>query len=115
MPRVKGAPKSRKRKKKLFKQTKGYWGQRKNVYRRAKETLIRALHFSTIHRRRKKRDFRRLWNIRINSAVREEGFSYSKFMGLLKKKNVELNRKVLSEIAIMDAEGFKEIVRFATS
>jgi len=115
MPRVKHAPKSRKRKKKLFKQTKGYWGQRKNVYRRAKETLIRALHFSYIHRRRKKRDFRALWNIRINSALREEGYSYSRFMGLLRKKNVQLNRKVLSEIAIRDPEGFKEIVKFATS
>lgn len=115
MPRDKHAPKSRKRKKKLFKATKGFWGQRKNVYRRAKETLQRALHFSYIHRRRKKRDFRRLWNIRINSAIREDGHSYSKFMGLLKKKNVELNRKVLSEIAISDPDGFKEIVKFATS
>jgi large subunit ribosomal protein L20 len=115
MARVKHAPKSRKRKKKMFKQTKGYWGQRKNVYRRAKETLLRALHFSYIHRRRKKRDFRTLWNIRINSALKDEGCSYSKFISLLRKKNVQLNRKVLSEIAIMDPEGFKEIVQFATS
>ncbi len=114
MPRVKHAPKSKKRKKKLFKMTKGYWGQRKNVYRRAKETLVRALNFAYRHRRQRKREFRRLWNIRIGAAVRELGLSYSKFMGLLRKKNVQLNRKMLSEIAIRDWAGFKEIVQFAS-
>lgn len=115
MPRVKHAPKSRKRKKKLFKATKGYWGQRKNIYKRAKETYLRALNFSYRHRKRKKREFRALWNIRISAAVKEEGLSYSRFMGLMKKKNVLLNRKMLSEIAIHDPAGFKEIVRFASS
>lgn len=113
MPRVTNAPQTRRRKKKVFAQTKGYWGQRKNVYRRAHESLIRALAYAYRHRREKKREFRRLWNIRINAAVREYGLSYSQFMGALRKKNIKLNRKILSELAIRDPEGFKEIVEIA--
>lgn len=110
MPRVTNAPRTKKRKKKVLNQAKGYWGQRKNVYRRAHETLMRALAFAYRHRREKKREFRRLWNIRINSAVREYGLSYSRFIYTLRKKKVGLNRKVLSEIAINDPETFKKIV-----
>jgi len=115
MPRAKGGPKTRRRHKKLLKLTKGYWGQRKNVYRRAKETLERALVYAYRDRRQKKRDFRRLWQVRINAAARLHGLSYSKFMGGLKKAGIALDRKVLANLAITEPETFAKLVEIAKS
>ncbi|MBQ3764475.1 MAG: 50S ribosomal protein L20 [Synergistaceae bacterium] len=108
--RVKGASQSNNKRKKLFSITKGYWGQRKNVYRRAREAYLAALSRSYNDRKRKKRDFRRLWITRISAAVRAEGMSYSVFMNGLKKIGVNLNRKMLSELAINDAKAFNDLV-----
>lgn len=113
--RVKRGVPSRKRRKRLLKQAKGYWGRRKNNIRRAKETVIRALAYAYRDRRQRKRDFRRLWIARINAAVRPYGLSYSKFMGSLKKAGVELDRKALSEMAIREPESFKAVVDVAKS
>ena len=111
--RVKKSVASRKRRKRILKQAKGYWGRRKNNLRRAKETLLRALSYAYRDRRQRKRDFRSLWIVRINAAVRPFGISYSKFIWALKKAGIELDRKSLSEIAIRDPEGFKVIVETA--
>ena len=108
--RVKGSSQSNKKRRKLFKLTKGYWGQRKNVYRRAREAYLAALSRAYNDRKRKKRDFRRLWITRISAAVRAEGMSYSVFMNGLKKAGIEINRKMLSELAIHDVAGFSALV-----
>lgn len=108
--RVKGASQSNQKRKKLFRITKGYWGQRKNVYRRAREAYLAALSRAYNDRKRKKRDFRRLWITRISAAVRAQGMSYSVFMNGLKKAGITLNRKMLSEMAIHDAASFAELV-----
>ncbi len=111
--RVKKSVASRKRRKKILKQAKGYWGRRKNNLRRAKETLLRALAYAYRDRKQRKRDFRSLWITRINAAVRPYGLSYSKFMGALNKAGVKLNRKVLSEMAIRNPDEFKAVVEVA--
>ena len=111
--RIKRGVASRKRRKRLLKQAKGYWGRRKNNIRRANETLIRALAFAYRDRRQRKRDFRKLWIARINAAVRPYGLSYSRFMGSLIKAGVELDRKTLSEMAIREPESFKTVVDVA--
>ena len=108
--RVKGASQSNNKRKKLFSITKGYWGQRKNVYRRAREAYLAALSRAYGDRKRKKRDFRKLWITRISAAVRAEGMSYSVFMNGLKKAGITLNRKMLSEMAIHDAKAFSDLV-----
>lgn len=108
--RVKGASQSNNKRKKLFSITKGYWGQRKNVYRRAREAYLAALSRAYGDRKRKKRDFRKLWITRISAAVRAEGMSYSVFMNGLKKTGITLNRKMLSEMAINDAKAFSDLV-----
>ena len=111
--RVKKSVASRKRRKRVLKLAKGYWGRRKNNLRRAKETLRRALAFAYRDRRQRKRDFRKLWIVRINAAVRPFDLSYSKFINALKKSEIELDRKSLSELAIRDPEGFKSVVETA--
>ena len=108
--RVKSSVASKKRKKRLLKQTKGFWGQRKNVFKRAKETLLRAMAFSYRDRRVKERTNRALWIIRINAALRQEGVTYSKFVHSLKTKNIDLDRKVLSELAMNSPEQFKKLI-----
>ena len=110
MPRVKGGPQTRRRRKKLLKLAKGFRGGRSKLYRTAKNAVIKALSYSYRDRRRRKRDFRRLWIIRINAAVREHGLSYSKFMYGLKQANIQLDRRVLANLVIEDADGFAEIV-----
>ncbi|MEZ0360301.1 MAG: 50S ribosomal protein L20 [Hydrogenobacter sp.] len=110
--RVKG-PSSRKFKKKILKFAKGFRGQKKNVYRRAKEYVFRALQYQYRDRRQRKRQFRRLWIARINAAVRFHGISYSKFIAGMKKAGIELNRKVLADMAVRDPEGFAHIVNKA--
>ncbi|MCS7299133.1 MAG: 50S ribosomal protein L20 [Spirochaetia bacterium] len=101
---------SRRRRKKILKSVKGHRGARNKRYRAAKESLMHALQYAWEHRRLRKREFRKLWIIRINNAVREYGLSYSKFMGLLKKKGISINRKALSNMAIEDKSAFKKLV-----
>ncbi|MEN3033795.1 MAG: 50S ribosomal protein L20 [Aquificaceae bacterium] len=110
--RVKG-PSSRKFKKKILKLAKGFRGQRKNVYRRAKEYVFRALQYQYRDRRQRKRQFRSLWISRINAAVRVYGLSYSKFIKGLSLAGITLNRKMLSEIAIRDPQNFESLVKLA--
>ena len=108
--RVKTSVASKKRKKRLLKQTKGFWGQRKNVFKRAKETLLRAMAFSYRDRKAKTRTMRALWITRINASLREEGVTYSKFIHTLKLKNIDLDRKVLSELAMNNPDQFKKLI-----
>ena len=108
--RVRKAVASRKRRKRLLKQAKGYWGSRGTNLRRAKETIIRALAYSYRDRKQKKRTFRRLWIIRINAAVRAYGMSYSRFINGLKKAGIELDRKILADLAVKDSNSFTKIV-----
>ena len=106
MPRVKRSVAARARHKKVLKQAKGYRGARKNVYRVAKQAVIKAGQYAYRDRRRRKRDFRALWIMRINAAARECGLTYSTFMRGLKLANVELDRKSLASIAVNDRETF---------
>ena len=111
MPRSRNNVASKARKKKVFKLAKGFFGRRKNVWTVAKNAVEKALQYSYIHRKTKKREIRSLWIKRINAAVRDSGLSYSDFMNKLKKAKVELNRKVLADIAMNDPESFKQIVK----
>ncbi len=110
MPRVTRGNKKLLRRKKILKLAKGFFGTKKSNYRTAKEAVEKSLTYSYRDRRNKKRDFRKLWNIRINAAVREHDINYSKFINGLKKADILLNRKVLSNLAINDPETFKLIV-----
>ena len=112
MTRARNIPASRGRKKKILKRAKGYRGGRSKLYRTATETVIRALDYATAHRRQKKRTMRRLWVVRLNAACRQCNISYSKFIYGLKKAKIDINRKVLSDIAITDFETFKKLVDF---
>jgi large subunit ribosomal protein L20 len=113
MSRIKRGVITKKRHKRLLKQTKGYWGQRKNVFKRAKETLLRALQFAYVGRKLKKRDFRGLFITRINAACKPLNISYSSFIHALKGLNVTINRKMLSQLAIYEPEAFTELVKMA--
>ena len=108
--RIKRGVASRRKKKRLLKLSKGFWGRRKNLVRRARETVMRALAYSYRDRRQRKRDFRSLWIVRINAAVRPYGLSYSEFMGALRKAGIELDRKTLAEMAARDPESFRAVV-----
>lgn len=110
MARVKRGVQKRKRRKKVIRQAKGYKWSRKSKYRAAKEALMHAWTYAYRDRRTKKRDFRRLWQIRINAACREQGISYSKFINALKKNKIELDRKILATLAKDHPEIFKKIV-----
>jgi large subunit ribosomal protein L20 len=111
MTRVKRGTVVKKRHKKLLKQAKGYWGSRKNLFKRAKETLLRAMAYAFTGRKRKKRDMRSLFVTRINAAAGNHGLSYNAFISGLKKANIKLNRKMLSQLAIYDPNAFSTIVR----
>ncbi len=113
MARVKRAVNARKNHKKVLKLAKGYYGGKSRLFRTANETVIRALRNSYVGRRLKKRDYRRLWIARINAATRMNGLSYSRFMNGLKLAGIEMNRKMLSEIAINDAKAFADLVEVA--
>ena len=115
MTRIKRGLVTRRRHKKLLKQTKGFWGQRKNVFKRAKETLLRAMAFAFTGRKLKKRDMRALFISRISAAAVQHGMSYSVFMGKLGKAGIEINRKMLSQLAIFDPSTFSAIVEKAKS
>lgn len=108
--RVKGGTVTRRRHKAVLKQAEGTWGTRHTSYRIAKQTIIRAGEYAYRDRKNKKRDFRRLWISRINAAVRELGYTYSAFMHELSTKKIEINRKMLSELAINNPEEFKALV-----
>ena len=110
MPRSVNAVASRARRKKVLKQTKGYFGRRSNVFTVAKNTLEKGLLYAYRDRRQKKRNFRALWIMRINAGARQHGLSYSVFMGALKAKNIDLNRKVLADMAMNHPKTFKAIV-----
>ena len=111
--RIKYAVARNKRKKRILKLAKGYYGDKSRRLRMATQQVKKSLTRAYIDRRNKKRDMRSLWIVRLNASVREHGMSYSKFIGALRKANVELNRKMLSEIAINDPKSFKELVELA--
>jgi large subunit ribosomal protein L20 len=111
MPRAKGGPKTRRRRKKVLKLAKGYWGGKHRLYRTATEAVDKALGYAYRDRRQKKRSFRGLWIIRINAAIRPHGMSYSKFINNLKKAGITLDRKVLADIAVNDPAGFAKIAQ----
>src|SRR6266851_4729806 len=113
MPRVKRGVTARARHKKVIDQAKGYRGRRKNVYRIAKEAVMRAGQYAYRDRRNRKRDFRALWITRINAGAREAGITYSQFMHGIKLAGVDLDRKVLSDIAILEPEAFQAIAATA--
>lgn len=113
MTRVKRGTVVKKRHKRLFKLTKGFWGQRKNIFKRAKETLLRAMAFAFKGRKLKKRDMRSLFVARIKAGARENGLSYNKMIFGLKKADVMLNRKMLSQLAIFEPKAFSQIVDLA--
>lgn len=111
--RVTNAPASRERRRRRLKLAKGFYGARSKLFRTATEAVDRAMRLATAHRKLKKRNFRQLWIGRVNAAARQEGISYSKLIAGLTRAGVALNRKMLSEIAIRDPEGFKSIVEIA--
>ncbi len=113
MARIKGAMMTRKRRKKVLKLAKGYYGSKSKHFKMAKEQVMKGGNYAFAGRKQKKRDYRRLWITRINAACRAEGVTYSAFMNGLKKSGIELNRKMLSEMAIHDAESFKALVATA--
>ncbi len=110
MPRSVNHVAARARRKKILKKTKGNWGARRNVWTVAKNTYEKGLQYAYRDRKTKKRNFRALWIQRINAAARMEGMSYSQLIGLLKKSNIEINRKVLADLAIYQPVAFKAIV-----
>ena len=110
MPRANSTVPRHRRHRKIVKQAKGYYGARKSNFRSAKDAVQKAWQYAYRDRRVNKRNFRRLWIIRINAAVRQHGFTYSKFISAMKDKNIELNRKTLAHMAVHDPDGFAEIV-----
>ena len=113
MARVKGAMMTRKRRKKILKRAKGYFGAKSTHFRTANQAVMKSLKYAYIGRKAKKRDFRRLWITRISAAVAPYGINYSRFMNGLKKAGIELNRKALSEMAIADPAAFGALVETA--
>ncbi len=110
MPRSKNAVASRARRKKILDQAKGYYGKRKNVYTVAKNIVEKGMTYSYVGRKLKKREFRNLWIARINAAVREEGMKYSEFIHLLSVKGIDINRKILADMAMNEPASFKALV-----
>ena len=113
MARVKRGVNAKKRHKNILKQAKGYFGAKSKLFRTANQAVMKSLNYSYIGRKQRKRDFRKLWITRINAAARINGMSYSKFINGLKKANININRKMLSEMAINDPEGFAKLVQIA--
>ena len=115
MPRATRVPATKKRKKKWLKRAKGFWGGRHSLYRTARETVQRAMAFSTRDRKKKRRNYRTLWITRLNAACREHGISYSSFIAKLKKSKIELNRRSLAELAVRDSDSFGRLVELVKS
>lgn len=113
MARVKGALATRKRRKKVLKLAKGYFGAKSKLFKTAKEAVMKSGNYAYIGRRQKKRDFRRLWITRISAAAKLNGMNYSTFMNGLNKAGVQINRKMLADIAVNDAAGFANLVKAA--
>jgi len=113
--RVKRGATKHKRKKRVLKAAKGYWGGRSKRFRMAKESVRRAWAYAYSHRKRKKRDFRRLWITRISAAVRQHGMTYSRFINALKQAGIEVDRKMLAELAVRDEAAFQELVNKASA
>ena len=113
MARVKGAMATRKRRKKTLKLAKGYWGAKSKHFKMAKQAVMKSGNYAYIGRKHRKRDFRRLWITRISAACRMNNVNYSSFINGLKKANINLNRKMLAEIAVSDLEAFKSLVEQA--
>jgi len=113
MARVKGGPVTRRRHKKVLRLARGYRGAKSKLYRPAHEQVMKSLHYAYIHRKLRKRDFRKLWIARINAAARLNGLSYSRFMNGLKKAGVAVNRKMLAELAVNDEAAFGKLVDLA--
>jgi len=113
MPRSVNVVAAKARRKRVLKQAKGYWGRRKNVWTVAKNAVEKGLTYAYRDRKARKREFRKLWIQRINAGAREHGMSYSQFMGGLKRANVDLDRKVLADLAMNDPESFAEVVKLA--
>jgi len=115
MARVKGALATRKRRKKILKLAGGYWGAKSTHYKMANEAVMKSLRYAYIGRKQRKRDFRKLWIARINAAAKSNGMNYSTFMHGLKLAGIELNRKMLSEMAIHDPDAFTTLAETAKS
>ena len=109
MARIKGAVTTRKRRKKILKLAKGYWGAKSKLFKMANQAVMKSLTYAYVGRKRKKRDYRRLWIMRINAACKANGMNYSRFMHGLKLSGINLNRKMLSEIAIHEPEAFTKL------
>lgn len=114
MTRVKRGNVARKRRKKILKLAKGFRGSHSTLFRTANQQVMKALRSAYRDRKRRKRDFRRLWITRINAAARLHGMSYSKLMGNLKKANINLNRKMLAQLAVLDPDGFSKVAQMAS-
>ena len=115
MPRARSGKVTHRRHKKVLVLTKGHRAARHALYRNAHESMMHALDYAYRHRRERKGDFRRLWIARINAAARAEGFTYSQFMAQLKKSSIEINRKMLAEMAVKDPESFAKLVVLTTN
>ena len=113
MPRSRNLVASRRRRKRILKQAKGYWGKRKNVYTIAKNAVERGLQYQYRDRKQRKREFRRLWIARINAAARQNDTTYSRLISAMKQKDMQINRKVLADLAVRDPEAFETIVQQA--
>ncbi|MBZ4645039.1 MAG: large subunit ribosomal protein [Petroclostridium sp.] len=113
MARVKGAMHTRKRRKKILKLAKGYRGAKSKLFRTANQAVMKSLVYAYVGRKRKKRDFRKLWISRINAASRMNGLTYSKFINGLKNAGIQMNRKMLAELAVNDAQAFAQLVERA--
>ena len=113
MARIKGAMMTRKRRKKTLKLAKGYWGSKSKHFKMAKQQVMKSGNYAFAGRKAKKRDYRHLWIARINAAARLNGLSYSRMIAGLKKQNVEINRKMLAEMAVMDVDGFAKLAELA--
>ena len=114
MPRVKRGNVARKRRKKILKLAKGFRGSHSKLFRTANQLVLKALRYAYRDRRNRKRDFRRLWITRINAAARLNGVSYSKLIGQLKVAEIDINRKMLAQMAVLDPDGFAKVVEAAT-
>ena len=115
MTRIKGGPKTRRKHKKIIKAMKGQWGTRHRLHKRAQESLLHSLRYAYEHRRERKIDMRRLWIARINAAARINGLPYSQFMNGLKKADVQIDRKMLADVAVRDPNAFAKIAEAAKS
>ncbi|MFO7153421.1 MAG: 50S ribosomal protein L20 [Caldicoprobacter oshimai] len=113
MARVKKALNARKKHKKILKLAKGYYGARSRQFRAANQAVMKALAYAYVGRKLRKRDFRKLWIARINAAARQNGLSYSRFINGLRKAGIQIDRKILAEMAVNDANGFAQLVNIA--